>query len=155
MPMYDYRCADGHRFERNVALNDENVQPCPGCGRAGTKVPSRVALGGTADVGRSMEQMPQTWRGTYGANREYVTGLRREWDGRQRLEDKHPELQGDRRPILAHEGRFENAPLRKGDPLPGPSSPATAHSHGHSHGPGHTHSHGPARTEAPGDTGTG
>jgi len=28
------------------------------------------------------------------------------------------ELAGDRRPIVAHEGRFEHAPLRAGDPLP-------------------------------------
>lgn len=151
MPMYDYRCAGGHRFERNVPLDDDAVQSCPDCGAAGTKVPSRVALGGTADTGRAMEQMPQTWRGTYGANREYVTQLRHEWDGRQRLEEKHPELQGDRRPILAHEGRFENAPLRKGDPLLGPSAPA--HSSEHSHG--HGHAHGPAPTEAPGDSGMG
>jgi putative FmdB family regulatory protein len=136
MPMYDYRCAGGHHFERNVPLSDGSVQSCPACGSSSGKIPSRVALAGMADVGRSMEQMPQTWRGTYGANREYVTQLRREWDGRQRLEEKHPELQGDRRPILAHEGRYHNAPLRQGDPMPGsaghPSPPA--HSHGHTHG---------------------
>ncbi|HEY7009964.1 MAG TPA: zinc ribbon domain-containing protein [Jatrophihabitantaceae bacterium] len=125
MPIYDYRCADGHRFERLVPLHDGAAQRCP-CGATAAKVPSRVALGGTADPGRSQEQMPQTWRGTYGANPEYVTQLRREWGERQKLEEKHPELQGDRRPVLAHEGRFEHAPLRAGDPLPG-------HTHPHSH----------------------
>jgi hypothetical protein len=37
--------------------------------------------------------MPQTWRGTYNGDRD-----------RQRLEAKHPELAGDQRPIIAHEG---------------------------------------------------
>lgn len=141
MPLYDYRCANGHRFERNVPLADDTTQACPGCGTVCAKVPSRVALGGTAGTGRPMEAMPQTWRGTYNGNREYVTQLRREWDTRRRLEDKHPELQGDRRPILAHEGRFEHAPLRAGDPLVGPSVP---HSHPHPHS--HAHPHSPSGT---------
>lgn len=72
--------------------------------------------------------MPQTWRGTYNGDREYVTGLRRQWDQRQRLEAKHPEPAGDQRPIIAHEGRFHGAPLRAGDPVP---------AHGHGHGLGH------------------
>jgi hypothetical protein len=95
-------------------------------------VPSRVALGGVADTGRPMELMPQTWRGTYEGNREYLGELRREWGARQKLEEKHPELAGDQRPILAHEGRFHGAPLRAGDPVPGPTHG------GHTHG-GHTH----------------
>lgn len=62
--------------------------------------------------------MPQTWRGTYNGNREYVASLRRTVEARQKLEERHPELAGDKRPIVAHEGRFEGAPLRAGDPLP-------------------------------------
>ncbi|MGH8859713.1 MAG: zinc ribbon domain-containing protein [Jatrophihabitantaceae bacterium] len=120
--MYDYRCGVGHRYERIVPLCDDTVQACPVCGDASVKVPSRVALGGTAAVGRPMELMPQTWRGTHDGNRDYVTSLRGEWDRRQRMEDKHPELQGDRRPILAHEGRYEHSPLRAGDPVPGPTA---------------------------------
>lgn len=140
MPMYDFRCGTGHRFERIVPLTDGGAQNCPACGADSVKLPSPVGLGGTADVGRSMEQMPQTWKGTYNANREHVTQLRREWETRQRLEDKHPELQGDRRPILAHEGRFENAPLRAGDPLVGSSTPGSAgHAHPHRHSHGHSH----------------
>jgi hypothetical protein len=82
--------------------------------------------------------MPQTWRGTYGGDREYVTGLQRQWERRQRLEEKHPELAGDQRPIIAHEGRYHAAPLRAGDPLVG---------HGHGHG-GHGHGHGTAAPPA-------
>jgi hypothetical protein len=86
-------------------------------------VPSRVALGGQASPGPSREQMPQTWRGTYEGNPEYVGQLRRQWQGRQKLEEKYPELQGDQRPILAHEGRFHGQPLRAGDPLPSAPDP--------------------------------
>jgi hypothetical protein len=41
--------------------------------------------------------------------------MQRQWDRRQQLETKYPELVGDTRPILAHEGRYHNAPLRAGD----------------------------------------
>jgi hypothetical protein len=58
--------------------------------------------------------------GTYEGNREYVTQLRRTAERRQALEDRHPELAGGRRPVLAHEGRFESAPLRAGDHIPVP-----------------------------------
>jgi hypothetical protein len=77
-----------------------------------------------------MEQMPQTWRGTYEGNPEYVGQLRRQWERRQKLEDTYEELRGDRRPVLAHEGRYHGAPLRAGDPIPG----AHGHTHGHGHG---------------------
>ena len=63
--------------------------------------------------------MPQTWRGTRNGDREYVTHLQRQWDRRQRLEAKHPEIADDQRPILAHEGRYHDAPLRAGDPVLG------------------------------------
>jgi hypothetical protein len=82
--------------------------------------------------------MPQTWRGTYNGNREYVTSLRRTAEERQKLEERHPELAGDRRPIVAHEGRFENAPLRAGDPVP-PAGPSAGHGHGHNHNDNHGH----------------
>jgi putative FmdB family regulatory protein len=133
VPLYDYRCEAGHAFEAMAPIAASDRAPCP-CGADAVKVPSRISIGGLADPGRSMEQMPQTWRGTYEGNREYLGQLRREWGARQKLEEKHEELRGDRRPILAHEGRFHGAPLRAGDPVPAPSH---AHSHGHSH----THTH--------------
>jgi hypothetical protein len=71
------------------------------------------------------ERMPQTWKGTYRGDRDYVTHLRRVADARRDLEARHPELAGDRRPVLAHEGRFEHAPLRAGDPPPGHTHGAT------------------------------
>ncbi len=85
--------------------------------------------------------MPRQVCGTYEGNREYLGELRREWGARQELEEKHPELAGDRRPIVAHEGRFHGAPLRAGDPVPGSS-----HAHPHTHG-GSTRTHGGTTTE--------
>jgi hypothetical protein len=62
--------------------------------------------------------MPQTWKGTHRGDRDYVTNLRRVADARRDLEARNPELAGDGRPVLAHEGRFEGSPLRAGDPAP-------------------------------------
>ena len=59
--------------------------------------------------------MPQTWRGTYEGNPEYVGQLRRQWSAREKLEEKYPELRGDQRPVLAHEGKYHAKPLRAGD----------------------------------------
>ena len=117
MPLYDYRCPQGHSFEQMATIAGRQQQPCPACGQAAAKIPSRVSLGGQASPGLGMEQMPQTWRGTYEGHPEYVGQLRRQWETRRRLEDKYEELRGDRRPVLAHEGRYHGAPLRAGDPV--------------------------------------
>ncbi|TQM35416.1 FmdB family zinc ribbon protein [Pseudonocardia cypriaca] len=131
MPIYVYRCDCGERFERLVGIGAP-APDCPACGGAPKKIPAGPSLLGQAGAGLAKEQMPQTWRGTYNGDREYVTKLRHQWDQRQRLEAKHPELAGDQRPIIAHEGRFHGAPLRAGDPVPGPGQ---AHGHGHGHTP--------------------
>jgi putative FmdB family regulatory protein len=135
MPIYEFKCGCGLRFERLTSF-DAPAPSCPSCGGETRKVPAGFSLGGQADAGLSKEQMPQTWRGTYDGNREYVAGLQRQWERRQRLEAKHPELAGDQRPIVAHEGRYHGAPLRAGDPMIG--GPA-GHGHGHGHGQGHGH----------------
>ncbi|HZZ51701.1 MAG TPA: zinc ribbon domain-containing protein [Pseudonocardia sp.] len=138
MPIYVYRCADrakcGVRFERLTSF-DADPPSCPSCGGATRKVPAGSSLGGQADPGLSMDRMPQTWRGTYDGNREYVGQLRRRWEDRQRLEAKYPEIAGDQRPILAHEGRFHGAPLRAGDPVLGAGG-STGHRDGHGDGHG-------------------
>ena len=131
MPIYVYRCDCGERFERLVGI-DASPPGCPACGGTPQKIPAGPSLLGQAGTGLAKEQMPQTWRGTHNGNREYVTGLRKQWDRRQKLEAKHPELAGDQRPIIAHEGRFHGAPLRAGDPVPGAGH---GHGHGHGHGP--------------------
>lgn len=146
MPIYQLRCLNGHRFEVLQSLHAA-LPACEYCGGETVKVPSVFAFTGRAT--RSLppppEAMPQTWRGTYEGNREYVTELRRTAERRKDLEERHPELAGDQRPILAHEGRFATAPLRAGDPVPqtagpgrsdgpAPTGSADGAAHGHSHG---------------------
>jgi putative FmdB family regulatory protein len=132
MPIYVYRCGCGLRFEQ-LASFGAAAPACPECGGDTSKIPSGFSLGGQASSGLAKEQMPQTWRGTYNGSKEYVAGLRRQWDRRQQLEAKHPELAGDQRPIIAHEGRYHDVPLRAGDPVLGG---AVGHGHGHGHGHG-------------------
>jgi putative FmdB family regulatory protein len=137
MPIYQLRCSQGHSFEAIQSFRAP-LPACPECGGETAKVPSVFGIGGQA--ARSLppppEAMPQTWRGTYEGNREYVTQLRRIAEQRRALEDRHPELAGDRRPVLAHEGRFESAPLRVGDRIPAPPGPGE---HIRSPGPPATH----------------
>ncbi len=59
------------------------------------------------------------------------TGCARTWEQRQKLEERHPEIAGDQRPILAHEGRYERraAAARRPGARDGPR-------HGHGHGTG-------------------
>jgi putative FmdB family regulatory protein len=145
MPIYDLRCGEGHVVEVIQSFSAP-LPPCPACGGATAKLPSLFGIGGVAGAGLppTPERMPQTWKGTYRGDREYVTSLRRTADERRRLEERHPELAGDRRPILAHEGRYEQAPLRAGDVVPGASAtPGHGHAPGHSHGPGHSPGHSP------------
>jgi len=154
VPIYDYRCGCGRRFEVIQSLTAPDPG-CPDCGGPSARVPAAPALGGRASAGRSQEYMPQTWRGTRGGNREHLTELRREWAARERLEAKHPELAGDTRPVLAHEGRYHGAPLRAGDPMPGPAAagdapgPGRSTGKGHSGGPGHSHDGGPGARDIP------
>lgn len=118
MPLYDYRCPQGHFFEQLAPIAAREQQDCPVCGQPSPKIPSRITLVGQASPGPAMDQMPQTWRGTHEGHPEYVGQLRRQWETRQKLEDKYEELRGDQRPVLAHEGRYHGAPLRAGDPIP-------------------------------------
>jgi putative FmdB family regulatory protein len=118
MPIYVYRCKCGVRFEL-LARMDTPAPECPECGDDVHKMHAGFSLGGQVNAGLSRDQMPQTWRGLYHGDPEYVTRMQRHWDHRQQLEAKHPELAGDSRPILAHEGRYHKAPLRAGDPLLG------------------------------------
>jgi hypothetical protein len=127
MAIYELACGQGHRFE--VIQSFTAPLPACACGEPTRKIPGRVGLsgaGGSSSAPPPAERMPQTWRGTYNGDRDYVTHLRRTAEERTRLEHRHPELAGDRRPVVAHEGRFEQAPLRAGDPLP-----TTEHRHPH------------------------
>jgi putative FmdB family regulatory protein len=122
VPIYVYRCGCGLRFEKLVEMGAA-APACPSCGGVPDKVPAGFAVGGRASAGLARDERPQTWRGVYNGNSEYVGEQRRGWERRQKLEAKYPELAGDTRPVLAHEGRFQDKPLRAGDPLPPASQP--------------------------------
>jgi hypothetical protein len=121
--IYLLRCGDGHDFEVIQSFTAA-LPTCPECGAETTKIPVPFGIGGRAarSVPPPPETMPQTWRATYHGNREYVTELRKTAERRREMEARHPELAGDRRPVLAHEGKYAAIPLRAGD-APAPENP--------------------------------
>jgi putative FmdB family regulatory protein len=159
MPIYGCRCACGRTVEVLAGLGAP-APVCPACGAQTRKLVAGFAMGGRADAGLSQSRMPQTWKGTYDGNPEYVTGLQRQWEQRRRLEERYPELAGDSRPIVAHEGPYSAVPLRAGDPAastatgrsqaadgtPGKGNVGRGHHHAHPHRHPHTY---PERTHPP------
>lgn len=115
MILYDFVCKDGHRFEALVDSMAEDAPFCPVCRAPSTRRLARLNIAGRADAGPSRDQLPRSWQQTNRGDRETI----RHWHDlatkREKLEEKHPELAGDRRPILAHEGIFASRPLRAGD----------------------------------------
>lgn len=81
------------------------------------KLMSAIHMGNAAEAGPSREQMPHSWQGIGGAHPDAVAHWRKKIEKREKLEEKYPELAGDRRPVLAHEGIFANKPLRAGDDI--------------------------------------
>ncbi|MFF5989340.1 FmdB family zinc ribbon protein [Prauserella flavalba] len=111
MPLFDYRCDCGARFEKLVRSWRDADQACPACGRDSHRLPGRVALTGGARPPAGPDQAPTSWEGTGRGDREYVAAWRRTLDRRERLAEKYPELSTKRDAIAAHEGVFEKAPL--------------------------------------------
>lgn len=135
MILYDFQCPERHRFSGTLrSMFDDNPQ-CPDCGGATHRIPASPRLAGKADPGPSREQMPRSWQGIDRGNPEAVAHWRKKVVARDKLEEKYPELAGDRRPVLAHEGVFAGRPLRAGDDIAtavkeAASSPgARAHTH--------------------------
>lgn len=127
MIRYDLKCSVGHRFEVALASMFSDNPPCE-CGAETSRIPARVNTSGMASAGPSRDDMPTTWRGTRGGDPDLIRHWHTQMTKREKLEEKYPELAGDRRPILAHEGAFAAAPLRAGDPLPTPAAPAASSS---------------------------
>lgn len=89
--------------------------PCPYCGSATKRKPGSVGLGGRADPGPSREERPRSWQQVNGGDPATIRAWQQSIEKRERLEAKYPELTGDTRPVLAHEGIFSRNPLRAGD----------------------------------------
>lgn len=116
MIIYDLACPVGHRFEARLHSMFSENPPCA-CGEPTSRVPSRLNLGAAASAGPGRDDMPTTWRATNQGDPATLKGWHTAMKKREKLEEKHPELAGDRRPVLAHEGVFAAAPLRAGDAL--------------------------------------
>ena len=126
MILYTYGCACGERFEAFVAGMTAPNPECRACGEATQRVPSRVNIGNRASAGMSRDHMPRSWRGVGNGDRQTIRHFHDAAERREKLEEKYPELAGDRRPVLAHEGIFETRPLRVGDDIAAAVKEATA-----------------------------
>ena len=117
MIIYDMKCQKGHRFEALLGSRMDPNPNCAQCGSATARLPSAIGLGGHASAGRSREEMPRSWQGINRGDAETVKYWHREMRQREKLEERYPEIGGDRRPVLAHEGIFAEKPLRLGDDI--------------------------------------
>jgi putative FmdB family regulatory protein len=117
MILNDYRCESDHQFEAGVATMSSPAPDCPDCGSASRRIFTAVRTSGFASTGHSRDDMPKSWLGMDRGNPDAVSYWRRSMEKREKLEERHPELGGDRRPILAHEGIFRDRPLRAGDDI--------------------------------------
>lgn len=133
MIIYDFRCENGHRFEHAVSGMDSAAPDCVVCGSATRRCLSQVRIAGMAKTGPSREHMPNTWRAVRQGDKETVAHWHTLAREREALEDRYPELTGDRRPVLAHEGIFADRPLRAGDDIAASVASALAASGGGRH----------------------
>ncbi|MCW0212960.1 MAG: zinc ribbon domain-containing protein [Pseudonocardia sp.] len=113
MPLYDYACACGTRFELLVSSWSSPAPDCPTCGAQTARRPPAPAIhsSGSSAPPPAMSSAPQSWEGVHRGDREYVTRWRRTLDARQEFEARHPEHAEHRDAVAAHEGVFERRPL--------------------------------------------
>lgn len=114
MPLYDYACPCGTRFELLVPSWSSPDPDCLACGAQTVRRPPSPAVHGTSATGApppAMSTAPQSWEGAHRGDREYVTKWRRALDARQEFEARHPEHKEHRDAVAAHEGNFERKPL--------------------------------------------
>lgn len=111
MPLYDYACSCGVRFETMVPSWSSPAPACPACGGETHRRPPSPAFGGRAAPPPAMSTAPQTWSGLGNGDRDTITHWRRRVDARQEFEARHPEHREHREAVAAHEGAFERKPL--------------------------------------------
>ncbi|SFN50390.1 putative regulatory protein, FmdB family [Pseudonocardia ammonioxydans] len=111
MPVYDYTCSCGTRFELMVPSWSSPAPACPDCGAETRRRPPSPAVHGRAAPPPSMSSAPQSWEGLNSGDRDTITHWRRTVEARQEFESRHPEHHEHRDAIAAHEGRFERKPL--------------------------------------------
>lgn len=125
MPVYEYRCRCGGRFERFEPLSAAaGPIHCPDCGAAeARRVPSPFARLGRVDPGPDRASWPRTWEELGNGDRETIARWQRIVDRRLELERRHPELAPPPTPPVAsheHHGHVRSS---------------SAHLHRHSHPP--------------------
>jgi putative FmdB family regulatory protein len=148
MPIYEYDCGCGHRFETLARSVDSPAPPCPACGGVPRRRPaSRVALLGRARLPPGRDRAPRSWEQTNGGDQETILHWQHALEQRQKIEEKYPELADDTRPVLAHEGPYATEPLRAG-----PQDQAGDAGHAPAHGHAHGHAHGYGRPARPAST---
>lgn len=111
MPLYDYACACGVRFELMVPSWSSPAPDCPSCGATTTRRPPSPAVHGRAAPPPAMSAAPQSWEGLNDGDRDTITHWRRTVEARQEFEARHPEHKEHRDAVAAHEGSFERRPL--------------------------------------------
>lgn len=117
MVVYDLLCSGGHRHEVTLKSMFSDNPSCGECGAETTRVPGLARISGIASPGPSRDDMPNTWKGIDRGDPDTIRHWHKAMTRREKLECSYPELAGDRRPVLAHEGAFADKPLRAGDPL--------------------------------------
>jgi putative FmdB family regulatory protein len=111
VPLYDYACNCGKRFELFVPSWSSPAPDCPDCGTATRRRPPAPAVHGRAAPPPAMSTAPQSWEGVNNGDRDTITHWRRQMDARQEFEARHPEHKEHRDAVAAHEGVFERRPL--------------------------------------------
>lgn len=131
MPVYEYECCAGHRFSVFAHRIGAPDAACPTCGREGQRRVSRFALTNRAGPGPGPDDAPRSWEAAGGGDPEVIGYWRRALERRQKLEERYPELARPKRPVLAHEGPYERAPLYADEPVEPRSGPVRAHTDRH------------------------
>lgn len=111
VPIYDFACACGARFELLVPSWSSPAPDCPVCDSEVRRRPPSPAMVGRAAPPPAMSTTPQSWEGLNKGDRDTVTHWRKQAEARQEFESRHPDHHEQRDAVAAHEGTFEGEPL--------------------------------------------